>query len=196
MAANWRRMAWAVRMSPRSNTRSLPARTPMFERGNRPPVESASNPFTSLPENPALVSHGGRPRKRFPRAFLSGRFHFPWSRWIRLDLLGGSCLRLADPNSGGQASRVGRVPVPIPLRLWKLRPGNAHPTIPVTGDLPGGGQASERLADAFVAHADGRAQRVPRESLATGVLQRVENGGLEIDGPGQQRWRRRFLGLD
>ena len=55
-------------------------------------------------------------------------------------------------------SEGGCVPVPVPLRLWSVRQGNAQPTISATRDLPGGCQTRECLADALVAHADGRAE--------------------------------------
>lgn len=55
-------------------------------------------------------------------------------------------------------SEGGRVPVPVPLRLWSVPQGNAQPTIPATRDLAGGCQARERLADALVAHADSGAE--------------------------------------
>src|SRR5215469_14565193 len=115
------------------------------------------------------------------------------ANWRRM-----ACAVRMSPRSHtlGSGIQGGRVPVPIPLRLWKVWSGNAHPTIPVTGDLAGGGQARERLTKALIADANGRANRVARESLATGVLQRVENGGVQIDGPGRRRWGRRFWGRD
>src|SRR5437588_9273768 len=69
---------------------------------------------------------------------------------------------LADPFFARHRTRVrkrcGRIPVPVPMRLWNVLPGNAHPTIPATHDVPRCGQTRECLADTLVAHADGRAE--------------------------------------
>src|SRR5438270_6684445 len=68
---------------------------------------------------------------------------------------------LADPFFARHRTRVrkrcGRIPVPVPMRLWSGE-RNAHPTIPATHDVPRCGQTRECLADTLVAHADSRAE--------------------------------------
>jgi hypothetical protein len=77
-------------------------------------------------------------------------------------------------------SKEKQIPVPVPLRVYRKDPGNGYPAIAALGELSGGGEPGQCLSETLVADMEGGAKRGACEAAVAGLLEGIEDGGVEV----------------
>src|SRR3990172_10056698 len=79
------------------------------------------------------------------------------------------------------------VPVPVPARVCVGGNGNgrADPVVTLADDASGGGEASEGLAEAFIADAQDFTEGVARKTAVASAVQGCEQVGVDVGAGGR-----------